>query len=411
MGFVTRTDMTSKVIRNRDEYQSALTEISALIDRDPTPDSPEGERLDLLTVLVRDYESRTLSKVFVEPLEAIRFRMEQGNLRQRDLIPFIGSKSRVSEVMSGKRPLSLAMIRALHTGLGIPAESLLGNRDPAFLEPSKFEWGRFPITEMIAHEWITASAREIKTKGEELLRSFFAPLGDPETVLARYRQTGHVRSGRKVNQWALTAWTAQVLRRAVTMDTPVRYSEGSITLDRMREIAKLSWSEQGPRLAQEYLRIHLGILVVVEPHLSHTHLDGAAIGGPKGPVIGLTIRHDRLDNFWFCLMHELVHVDRHLTVDAPRFCDDLDAEALEDAREREADSIAGEALIPTEAWINSPAHSLHSVEAVQDLANRLRIHPAIVAGRIRKESGRFKILSDLVGHGEVRKLFTDVSWR
>jgi HTH-type transcriptional regulator/antitoxin HigA len=402
--------MTSKVIRNQDEYQSALSEISALIDQDPTPDSPEGERLNLLTVLVRDYESQTLSKAFVDPLEAIRFRMEQSGLRQRDLIPFIGSKGRVSEVMAGKRPLSLSMIRALHTGLGIPAESLLSSRDPALLEPSGFEWGKFPISEMIAYGWIKASARDVKTKGEELLRSFFAPLGNPEAVLARYRQTGHVRSGRKVDHWALTAWTAQVLRRAVLMDTPVTYVAGSITLDRMREIAKLSWSEQGPRLAQEYLRLHLGILVVVEPHLSHTHLDGAAIQGPKGPVIGLTIRHDRLDNFWFCLMHELAHVDKHLTTDARRFCDDLDAEALEDAREREADAIAGEALIPSGTWIDSPAYSLHSAEAVQELANRLRIHPAIVAGRIRKESGRFKILSEFVGHGDVRKHFNDVRW-
>lgn len=402
--------MTSKVIRSQEEYQGALSEISALIDGDPTPDSREGERLNLLAVLVRDYESRALSKVFVDPLEAIRFRMEQSGLRQRDLIPFIGSKSRVSEVMAGKRPLSLSMIRALHAGLGIPAESLLGSRDPALLAPSGFEWGKFPINEMIAYGWIKASVREVKTRGEELLRTFFAPLGNPEAVLARYRQTGHVRSGRKVDQWALTAWTAQVLRRAVLLDTPMRYVEGSITLERMYEIAKLSWSEQGPRLAQEYLRVHLGILVVVEPHLSHTHLDGAAIQGPKGPVIGLTIRHDRLDNFWFCLMHELVHVDKHLSADARRFCDDLDSDAAEDAREREADAIAGEALIPSDIWVDSPAYSLHSAEAVLELANRLRIHPAIVAGRIRKESGRFKILSEFVGHGQVRKHFNDVRW-
>src|SRR5207247_1829078 len=174
--------MTSKVIRSQEEYQGVLSEISALIDRDPTPDSAEGERLNLLAVLV------------------------------------------------------------------ISAESLLGSRDPALLEPSGFEWGKFPINEMIAYGWIKASARDVKTRGEELLRTFFAPLGNPEAVLARYRQTGHVRSGRKVDQWALTAWTAQVLRRAVLLDAPIRYLDGSITLDRMREIAKLSWSEQGPRL-------------------------------------------------------------------------------------------------------------------------------------------------------------------
>lgn len=405
------TDMTSKVIRSHDEYQSAVSEISALMDRDPTPESPEGERLELLAVLVRDYESRTLPKAFVDPVEAIRFRMEQSGLRQRDLIPFIGSKSRVSEVLSGKRPLSLSMIRALHSGLGIPAEALLGNRDPSLLETSAFDWKRFPVKEMVSLGWIKASVKDIKTKSEELLRTFFAPLGNPEAVVAKFRQTGHIRSGRKIDQWALEAWTAQILRRANLIDTPLRYTRGSITPERMREVAQLSWSEQGPRLAGEYLRVHLGIVLIVEPHLSHTHLDGAAIQGAKGPVIGLTLRHDRLDNFWFCLLHELVHVDRHLTLEARRFCDDLDEDVTVDANEREADTIAQESLIPTDVWVNSPAYSLHSEEAVQDLASRLRIHPAIVAGRIRKESGRFKILGELVGRGQVRRLFDDVRWK
>ncbi len=400
--------MINKVIRGREEYDAALSEIDRLIDRDPAPGTPEGERLELVAVLARDYEARTLPKVAVDPVDAIRFRMEQQGLRQRDLVPFIGSKSKVSEVLSGKRPLTLAMIRALHAGLGIPAEALLAHRDPAMLQPPGFEWQRFPLREMASRGWIDATARDLRSKGEELVRQFLAPLGRSEAALAMYRQTGHMRSGRRVDQYALTAWTAQILRRAEGVSTPAAYEPGTITLDLMREVATLSWSEQGPRLAREFLEKRLGIPVIVERHLPGTHLDGAAIQGAKGPVIGLTLRHDRLDNFWYCLMHELVHVSKHLTADARRFYDDLDADPSQDAREREADEIAGEALIPAEAWAAAPARSLHSSEAVRDLANKLRIHPAIVAGRIRHESHRFRVLSELVGRGEVRKVFEEV---
>ncbi len=128
---VTGTEIVSKVIRSPEDYEAALSEISRLVDRDPTPGTSDGERLELQTVLVRDYESRTLPRVTVDPVDAIQFRMEQQGLRQRDLVPYIGSKSKVSEVLARKRPLTLSMIRALHTGLGIPAESLLGQRDPS----------------------------------------------------------------------------------------------------------------------------------------------------------------------------------------------------------------------------------------------------------------------------------------
>jgi HTH-type transcriptional regulator / antitoxin HigA len=400
----------AKVIKNRTEYDAALAEIGELIDRDPAPGAADAERLELLTVLARDYESRTLPRVGVDPVDAIQFRMEQQGLRQRDLVPFIGNKSKVSEVLSRKRPLTLTMVRALHEGLGIPAEALLGSRDPALLEAPAFDWKQFPLGEMVKRKWFTASARELKARGEELVRQCLAPLGKPEAVLAMYRQTGHVRSGRRVDHYALIAWTARIVGRAEEIRTSVPYRRGSITLDVMREIARLSWSDQGPRLAQEYLGKRLGIPMVVEPHLSGTHLDGAAIQGPRGPVLGLTLRHDRLDNFWFCLMHELVHIDKHFTDEARRFYDDMDMGPEKDDREVEADNVAGEALIPNTEWEMSAAKSLHSAEAVMDLANALHIHPAIVAGRIRHESGRYRVLSGMVGQGGVRSLFSEVNW-
>ena len=132
------------------------------------------------------------------------------------------------------------------------------------------------------------------------------------------------------------------------------------------------------------------------------------------PVIGLSLRHDRIDNFWFCLMHELAHLSLHLekpTGDEPiRFYDDLDVDDQGDPREEEADKLAGEALIPEEEWKNSPASNLRTPQAAQHLARKLRIHPAIVAGRIRHAYKSYRRLNNLVGSGQVRRLFPEATW-
>ena len=118
----------------------------------------------------------------------------------------------------------------------------------------------------------------------------------------------------------------------------------------MRELVQLSTFEEGPLLARDFLRKQ-GIQFIVERHLPRTYLDGAVIMTDKiNPVIGLTLRHDRIDNFWFTLIHELAHLSLHLESENSIFYDDLDMEAEDDPREREADDLAGEMLIPEEAW-------------------------------------------------------------
>ena len=112
-----------KPVRSEKDYQEALARIDALMDA--VPDSPEFEELDILVDLVELYESRHEPMGYPGPLAAIEFRMEQANLRPRDLIPFIGSRAKVSEVLSGKRAITMPMARALHKHLGIPADVLL----------------------------------------------------------------------------------------------------------------------------------------------------------------------------------------------------------------------------------------------------------------------------------------------
>jgi HTH-type transcriptional regulator/antitoxin HigA len=133
--------------------------------------------------------------------------------------------------------------------------------------------------------------------------------------------------------------------------------------------------------------------------------------GDGKPVIGLTLRHDRIDNFWFVLMHELAHVGKHLANASESFFDDLDASSQDDLREKEAERLACEALIPQDEWRASPARSLRAPEAAQHLANKLRVHPAIIAGRMRYEANNFKILNTMVGFGEVRRLFPETQWK
>ncbi len=119
-----------KILKNERDHEYALKRIEALMDIDDSDmTKEEGEELDLLATLVEIYEDEHYPIGTPTPIGAIRFRMDQEGLSQRDLIPYIGSRSKVSEVLSGKRQLSINMIRRLHGGLGIPLESLLGGED------------------------------------------------------------------------------------------------------------------------------------------------------------------------------------------------------------------------------------------------------------------------------------------
>jgi len=117
--------MEIKAIRTEADYLAALQEVSTLIDVDPAADSPDGERLDVLGTLVQAYEARHYPIDPPDPIEAIRFRMEQSGMTVKDLVPYIGPLNRVYEVLSYKRSLSLGMIRRLSDGLHIPAEVLI----------------------------------------------------------------------------------------------------------------------------------------------------------------------------------------------------------------------------------------------------------------------------------------------
>jgi HTH-type transcriptional regulator/antitoxin HigA len=396
-----------RAIRSEADYAATLARIDALMDAEPG--SPEGEELDVLADLVELYEEKTVPMGYPSPLAAIQFRMEQEGLTPRDLIPFMGSRAKVSEVLSGKRSLTMQMARALHANLGIPADVLLqqpGGELPSALDG--IEWDRFPLAEMAKRGWIP-NRRDFPAQAEELMRGLIDRAGGEHVLpVAFYRKNDLARLNAKTDPYALKAWCWEVLARANAQRLPGKYKPGTVDQAFLREVAKLSWSEEGPKLAQEFLAKQ-GIHLVCLAHLPRTHLDGAALQLADGtPIIGLTLRYDRLDNFWFCLLHELAHIGRHLgKMRSEAFVDDLslrDVKGLRrDPRENEADEWAENGLIPEDVWRTSRVKDDPSPLAVMALAQRLGIHPAIVAGRIRHETQNFRLLSHFVGTGVVRR--------
>lgn len=119
--------MEIKPIKTKSDYRTVLKEIETLMSAER--DTPEGERLDVLVTLVEAYEGKHFPMDLPDPVEAIKFAMEQKGLTAKDLVPMIGRLNRVYEVLSRRRPLTLAMIQRLHTDLGIPAESLIKQSD------------------------------------------------------------------------------------------------------------------------------------------------------------------------------------------------------------------------------------------------------------------------------------------
>ena len=391
-------------IRTEEEYEAALARIDKIFDAEKG--TPEGEELDELAGLVEFYEDKHYPIGLPDPISAIEFRMDQANLTQRDLIPYIGSSAKVAEVLSGKRDLTMSMARALHEHLGIPADALLQKPGAAFdFGLDEINPRRFPLKEMVKRGWIP-KRRNLVDHGEKLLRVLIDQAGGTQVAaVSLYRANGHRRINAKTNPYALRAWCWRVLGVANERPSHADYRPGTVTEAFMREIAQLSVYEDGPRRAQAYLADH-GIALVVERHLPRTHLDGAALCRQGGrPVIGLTLRYDRIDNFWFSLMHELAHVGLHLDCDENElFIDDLSLTG-EDPLEEEADRTARDALIPPEVWAFNPVRERATILAVYDLAREVGVHPAVVAGRVRHERGNYRLLSQLVGSGKVRSQF------
>lgn len=200
----------------------------------------------------------------------------------------------------------------------------------------------------------------------------------------------------------LHAWRARVTARAKTIIAKSKPQFDILNLTWLRTLVSLSVDENGPSKARELLLDH-GIVLIAEPQIQGLALDGAAFIVDGVPVIGLTILRDKVDNFWFTLLHEVGHVVLHFNKGLGLgFFDRIDAEAVEQ-EEVEANNFASNLLIPEELWRRSPVRIARSATVIEKFAKQIGVNPAIVFGRIQKERGDYKTFSSKIGRNKVRK--------
>lgn len=398
-----------KVIKNEKDYRAALAEFERLLGA--ADGSEEAEDRDVLAVLIEKYEEEHYPIAAPDPIDAVKFRMEQAGLERKDLVPYIGSRSKVSEILSGKRELTLKMIRALHEGLGIPAEILLKEPKPTLPEVcSSWDFERFPVKAMEKNGAFRGfKVQDLKDRAEEAILWLVAKIGKPETLPAfSFRKTDGLRLSAKLDRYALLGWSLQVLAEAKERKTGGSFHAPENVDAFLKALVNLSVLNEGPRLAAEYLA-KWGIVLIAVRHLPRTYLDGAAFLLPDGtPAIALTLRYDRIDNFWFVLLHELGHILLgHLSKDRRFFADDVTLRGSKNEAdfEKEADRFAEQALLPESFDLHLRPEATASDVAAN--ARSLGVHPAVVAGRIQHLRKDYKTFSRLLGRGEVKKWFFD----
>lgn len=391
---------TIKVIKTEKDHQDALVKLEGLMVLNPVPGSEEADQLHLLATLIEDYERNNFPSSLPTPIEAILFRMEQMGLKPVDLEDYIGSRSKVSEVLSGKRPLTLKMIRALESGLGIPAKVLIQDLSTTTNAKDTLNWS-------------TALKDEVVSRFKSIDLSNFFMFEGREVALAGLLRQSNYRAAPLTDKNALAAWFGCVLKRAENINAKRAYEEGTVNLEFMRKVATMSTQENAPIVVRDFL-LDNGIILVIEPAFKKTRLDGAAIFVKKeNPIIGLTLRFNRLDSFWFTLMHELAHVALHSGSEEVIFYDELEnVPGVEISQiEKEADDLASEALVPSEKWVISPARYSTNRLAASALATEVGVHIAIVAGKIRYELSDWRKLSNVITDATVQEYFTDVTWK
>ena len=303
---------------------------------------------------------------------------------------------------------NLARLIEVSRALGVKASGTFEGTRQA--DGSVFVWGnaddvvwpQLPYREMIKRKWF-----DVPRGGNpiEKAREYFLRAAGPQFATVYHRKK--MRSSNVPNEYALLAWQARVLERARGLVEREKLAEFVLDDRWLPDLVSLTKRKDGAKRAS-HLLAKKGIALIIERHLPGSYLDGAAmLDEGERPVIGLTLRYDRLDNFWFVLLHELGHVFLHL-FDGLRF-DFFDEESASenDSIEADANRFAENALIPDDLWDQCLSRFALSEEAVRIDADNLGIDPSIIAGRIRKERSNYTILNDFVGQGQVRPQFEE----
>lgn len=327
------------------------------------------------------------------------------NVSQTDLAARLGMKPQQVQRYEATDYMGASLGRLIEISKALGVKASGSFESPKQAGGSVFAWGdaddvvwsQLPYKEMIKRKWfdVPRGANPI-----ERVRDYFLHAAGPQFATAFHRKK--MRSGTVPNEYALIAWQARIVERARQKSEAGTLVDFALDDRWLPELARLTKLKDGPRRARSLLA-EKGIILIVERHLPGSYLDGAAMLGDGGtPIIGLTLRFDRLDNFWFVLLHELGHIFLHL-FDGLRF-DFFDEEGGNggDAIETAADKFALDALIPEDLWDQCLSRFALSEEAVRIDAETIGIDPSIIAGRIRKERSDYTILNSLVGQDQVR---------
>lgn len=278
---------------------------------------------------------------------------------------------------------------------------------------NEIDWGKYPVNEAFQMGWIQDTNHTSRT---EAFKDWLTNSIDPYAVCALHRKCNNLTV--QADEPSLITWQARVLQvanyEANCSELPeFRGDERWIKL-----LVSAMTEPNGPAKAKNLLR-EQGILLVVVPHMPKTYLDGATLQTHDGvPIVALTLRQDRLDHFWFTIFHELGHIYCHLYSRFNNGFVDLDvmreesmnaqsSSYVNDDLETEADQFANERLIDSKTWDTCLSRFTVTNETVEADAQRLNVHPSIIAGRIRHEQNNYSILNDLLGQGLVRQHFRE----
>jgi HTH-type transcriptional regulator/antitoxin HigA len=338
----------------------------------------------------------------------IRARIARG-MSQRDLGTFVGLAEQQIQRYEAERyrSASLERLSEIAAALDITVKESAQLRTAPPIESGPERAWSFPVTEMFKRGYFEdfgGSAAQARKEAVHLIPSFFRHAAYDWTQTALHRRS--VRAQGNPQLAALAAWEARVSILADRRPPLAAFHREVISHDWLHHLVRLSARDDGPRAAAEHLHAS-GVALVIEPHLPGTLLDGAALQTASNCfVVAMTLRHDRLDNFWFTLLHEIAHLALHLGQGPYRaIFDDVESPGTSPIEE-EADGFALEALIPAARWRTCVSRFTQTERAVRTDAAKLGVHPAIVAGRIRREANDYTLLTNLVGSGQVRHQLT-----
>ncbi|TRW25958.1 ImmA/IrrE family metallo-endopeptidase [Flavobacterium zepuense] len=411
-------DRQYKIVKSQvDDFKNALEGLSFTLPANVHPKLVEAHRNAIYSKLnelldeVNEYEDLKDGKIIISeidnidqlPLALIRSRIAN-QLTQSELAERLGMKMQQIQRYESEKYSSASLKTLIRIAdqlkLKLNADVQLKSTEA----PEILDIKNYPFKQMFQRNWFgtfLGSYNDAVKQSPKLLAELFSAAGINNFKYSLTKKS--IRTGSNLNEFALKAWYARVLLQAKNKEPDNVFHKDVINSSWLKSLAEISIEEDAPLKVAKYLD-QSGIRFIIEPVLEGTFLDGAALLlDDLSPVIAMTLRHDRLDNFWFVLFHEIAHIVLHLNENLNAIFDDLDVKI--DGIEHEADVYALNALIPDELWRKSLVRFNPSYETIINQSEMMNIHPALLAGRIRRETGKYYLFTDLIGQGEVRKHF------